>query len=178
MVYPRRHSPTSLPGPNASQSKNKHVLPEDPDGLSDDIEDESSEDIPENLKRKRRSRAALDESFDHSDEDNFQQTSPQLNRGGTNNSLEINAKDKSKKRKPQSAGKNHFPPRKNGKLDYEDEYTETTKSSTRSRASTPQVEKISGKIHGQQNAHLPYHEAAIGNIPLSLYAKLATPRNK
>jgi hypothetical protein len=169
----------SLPAPNASESKKKHVFPKDNDGLSDDIEDESSEDFPDDIKRKRRSRAALDNSFDHSGEDNCQQTSTKITRGETNkNSLEINANDKSRIRTPHSARKKQSPPQKKGKLAYDDEYTYTTTSSSRSRASTPQVENISGKIDGNQDAHLPYHEAAIGNIPLCLYAKLAPPRNK
>jgi hypothetical protein len=165
----------SLPATNASESKKKHVFPKDNDGLSDKIEDESSE---EDLKRKRRSRAALDNSFDLSDEDNLQQTSTKITRGETNNSLEKNANDKSRIRTPNSARKKQSPPRKKGKLTYDDEYTYTTTSSSKSRVSTPKVDKISGKLDGNQDAHLPYNEAATGNIPLSLYAKLAPPRHK
>jgi hypothetical protein len=135
----------SSSGPTASHSKNKHVFAQDANGLSDDIEDDSSEDITDNKKRKRHSRAALDDCFDHSDEHNSNETSPQVNRGGRNDSLEIHTDDNSRKRKTQSAGKNHYPTRKIATLDYEDEDTYTTKSSSRSRASTPQEEKIPGK---------------------------------
>ncbi len=117
-------------------------------------------------------------TFAQKDEDNPQQINPQLQRGLTNSSPAINANDKSRERITQSAGKNRSPPRKNRKTDYEDEYIKRTTYSSRSRASTPQVDKHSGRINGQQDPHLPYHEAAIGNIALHLYAKLATPREK
>ena len=154
------------------------VLPPNHDGMSDEIDDDSSDDITDDMKRKKRSRAALDDSFDHSDEDNPHQINPLLHRGLTNNSPAINANDKGTQRVTQSAGKNRSPPRKNRKTDYEDEYTKRTTYSSRSRASTPQVDKNSGRSNGQQDPHLPYHEAAIGNIALHLYAKLATPREK
>ena len=168
----------SLPAPYASESQNKNGFPKDNDRLSDEIDSETSEDSPDDLKRKKRSRAALDECFDHSDEDNGQQTSNQITRGETNISGENNANDKSRIRTPHSARKKQSPSRKKGKLAYDDEYTNTTTSSSRARASTPHVEKITGKIDGNQDAHLPYHEAAIGNIPICLYAKLGPHRNK
>ena len=99
------------------------VLPPNHDGLSDELEDDSSDDITDDMKRKKRSRAALDDSFDHSDEDNPHQINPLLHRGLTNNLPAINANDKGRQRVTQSAGKNRSPPRKNRKTDDEDEYT-------------------------------------------------------
>jgi hypothetical protein len=168
----------SVPGHHSSQSKNKLVLPKNDHGLSEEIEDDSSEDITDDMKRKKRSRAALDDSFDLSDEDNRKQTTPQLHRGLTNNSPAINENDNSRKRLTQSAKKNRTSPRKNGKTDYEDEYNNPTTSSSRSRASTPQADNNYARSHGKQNAHLPYHEAAIGKIALYFIATLATPCKK
>ncbi len=168
----------SLRGHHSSQSKKNLVLPPNHDGLSEEIEDDSSDDITDDMKRKKRSRAALDDSFDLSDEDNRKQTTPQLHRGMTNKSPAINANDNSRERLTQSAGKNRSSPRKKRKTDFEDEYNNPTTSSSRSRASTPQADNNYGRSHGKQNAHLPYHEAAIGNIALYFIAKLATPRKK
>jgi hypothetical protein len=78
----------SSSGPTASHRENEHVLAEDANGLSDDIEDASSDDITGTKKRKRHSRATLDDCYDHSDTDNYNETSPQKNRGRRKNSLE------------------------------------------------------------------------------------------
>jgi hypothetical protein len=102
----------SYSGPTSSNSKNKHVVALHDNGLSDDVEDDSSEDIKDNTKRKRHSRRALDECFDHSDEDISKDTSPQVHRGRQNNSLEIPTKDNNHKRQTESAGKNRYKTRK------------------------------------------------------------------
>jgi hypothetical protein len=91
--------------------------------LSEEIDDDSSDDITDEMKRKKRSRAALDDSFDHSDEENPHVINPQLHRGLTNNSPAINANDTAMQRVAQSAGKNRSPSRKYRKSDYEDEDT-------------------------------------------------------
>jgi hypothetical protein len=168
----------TLPGHLSSLSKKKIVVPTNHDGLSEEIDDDSSDEITDEMKRKKRSRAALDDSFDHSDEENPHVINPPLHRGLTNNSPAINANDTARQRVTQSAGKKRSPSRKYRKSDYEDEDTKRYTYSSRSRASTPQVEINHGRIHGEQDPHLPYHEAAIGNIALHLYAKLATPRKK
>jgi hypothetical protein len=164
----------SSSGPTASHSKKEHVFAQDANGLSDEIQEESSEDITDNKKRKRHSRQTLDDRFDLSDEINSNETSPQVDRGRRKHSLEIHTDDNTWKRKTQSAGKDHYPTRKLAKLDYEDKDTYAAKSSSRSRASTPQAEKEPEKIHGQKDAPLPYHEAAIGFMHLCFTAKLAT----
>ena len=158
----------SYSGSTASHSKNEHVFAQDANGLSDEIQDESSEDITDNKKRKRHPRTKLDDCFDLSDEDNSNETSPQVDRGRTKHSLEIHTDDTTRERKTQSAGKDRYPNRKLATLDYE------KNSSSRSWALTPQADKFPEKIHGQQHEPLPYHEAVIGFMHLCFTAKLAT----
>jgi len=136
---------------------------QDPDGLSDDIVD-SSDDLTKNKKRKRPTRPDLDECFDHSDPDNGHDKSPEVNHGGKKNSTGKHTDDYGRKRQAQSADKNHYPARKTTPIDFEDEGTYTTKSASRSRTSTPQLDKNSGKNHGAQDADLPYQQVAIGTM--------------
>ena len=144
----------SYSGDTSSNTKNKNVVALHDNGLSDDIEDDSSEDIEDNKKRKRHSRRALDECFDHSDEDI--------------------SKDNNHKRQTESAGKNRYKTRKLATQHYEEDDTYTTKSYSGSRPSTPKEDNFSGKIHGKQDAPLLVNEAAIGNLHLCFTAKLAT----